>query len=81
MGGDLFVSIDVWFPDRRRRDLDNLTKSTLDAIQHAGVYEDDSQICDLHIRKCGLKAGGEIVVRISSAETKDADHDRAKDGS
>ena len=31
-------------PDRRRRDLDNLYKCLFDALGHAGVYEDDSQI-------------------------------------
>lgn len=31
-------------PDRRRRDLDNLGKCIMDSLQHAQVYEDDSQI-------------------------------------
>lgn len=31
-------------PDKRKRDLDNLLKAPLDALQHAGVYKDDSQI-------------------------------------
>ena len=31
-------------PDKRRRDLDNLGKSLLDSLQHAGLYQDDSQI-------------------------------------
>ena len=45
----LKVSINVFQPDRRKRDLDNLFKATLDALQHAGMYEDDSQIDDLRI--------------------------------
>lgn len=45
------VKILVYTPDRRKRDLDNLLKATLDSLQHAGVYEDDFQIDDLHIRR------------------------------
>ena len=45
----LRVEIEAWRPDKRRRDLDNLLKATLDGLAHAGVYEDDSQIVDLRI--------------------------------
>lgn len=38
------VSIHASPPDRRRRDLDNLGKAALDALQYAGIYADDSQI-------------------------------------
>lgn len=48
------VSITAWMPDARRRDLDNLMKGSLDALAHAGVYDDDSQIVDLRIRKGGI---------------------------
>ena len=47
--GPLRVEIEAWRPDKRRRDLDNLLKATLDGLAHAGVYEDDSQIVDLRI--------------------------------
>lgn len=61
----LAVDIVALMPDRRRRDLDNLLKATLDALQHAGVYEDDSQIDDLRIvRGQGHAPGGELVVQI-----------------
>lgn len=48
------VLIDAWMPDNRRRDLDNVLKATCDAIQHARILEDDSQIVDLHIRRAGI---------------------------
>ena len=35
--------------DKRKRDLDNLCKSSLDALQAAGWYKDDSQIDQLTI--------------------------------
>ena len=47
----LSVSIEAFPPDRRKRDLDNLLKSLLDSLQHAGVYKDDSQIDRLSINR------------------------------
>lgn len=45
----LRLHINVYQPDKRKRDLDNLLKAPLDALQHAGVYADDTQIDDLQI--------------------------------
>jgi Holliday junction resolvase RusA-like endonuclease len=47
--GPIRLEAIVTRPDRRRRDVDNLLKSLLDGLGHAGVYEDDSQIQDLRI--------------------------------
>ena len=55
-------------PDARRRDLDNLPKGLLDAIQHAGVYADDSQIDDLRIVRGPVVPGGQVVVDIWPVE-------------
>lgn len=62
--GRLAVVIDVHPPDRRRRDLDNLHKGLLDSLQHGGLFRDDSQIDDLHIRRCGCVPGGMVRVRL-----------------
>lgn len=43
-GGRIALCMDAFPPDRRRRDLDNIRKPVLDALEHAGVYADDSQI-------------------------------------
>jgi len=49
--GRLAVQVVAYPPDRRRRDLDNLQKALLDALEHAGVYDDDSQIDRLLIER------------------------------
>jgi len=63
------VRVEAWMPDKRKRDLDNLCKALLDAITHAGVWEDDSQIDDLRIYRArdeagNLLIGGMVKVRI-----------------
>jgi crossover junction endodeoxyribonuclease RusA len=63
--GRLAVTVDVHPPDRRRRDLDNLQKGLLDAMQHGGVFHDDSQIDDLHIRRRECVAGGRVRVCVT----------------
>ena len=60
----LALSLDVYPPDRRRRDLDNVQKALLDALAIGGAYRDDSQI-DLLITKRGpVKNGGDVHVRL-----------------
>jgi len=56
--GRLSVHVSLFPPDKRKRDIDNSMKSLLDACEHAGCYENDSQIDELHIiRKEVIKGG------------------------
>jgi crossover junction endodeoxyribonuclease RusA len=64
--GALAVTVDLHPPDRRRRDADNFLKGTLDALEHAGVYENDSQITHLEVDKREPVRDGRTVVRIES---------------
>ena len=65
--GQLKVEIEAFRPDKRRRDLDNLLKATLDGLAHAGVYEDDSQIVDLRIY-WAKNIGGMLKIKIEELE-------------
>ncbi len=64
LSGYLSMELDVYPPDRRRRDLDNLLKATLDALQHARIYDDDNQICDLRIRRRDVVKGGLMKITL-----------------
>ena len=64
MDGPLAVRIEVYPPDNRRRDIDNVMKALLDALQDGGAYHDDSQIVKLNIEKRGCVTGGRTIVRI-----------------
>lgn len=45
------VQISAVAPDRRKRDLDNILKALLDALTYAGVWQDDEQIDEIHMRR------------------------------
>jgi crossover junction endodeoxyribonuclease RusA len=64
LSGNLSVAIDMYPPDRRRRDVDNIQKSLLDALMHGGAYHDDSQISKLTIERREVFPGGKVLVRI-----------------
>ncbi len=64
MGGRIALAMDAFPPDRRRRDLDNIQKPVLDAMQHAGVYLDDSQIDLLVTRRREVTAGGWLGIAL-----------------
>jgi crossover junction endodeoxyribonuclease RusA len=65
LAGPLALAIEVYPPDNRRRDIDNVQKALLDAMQHGGAYGDDSQIVRLAIEKRQPVEGGRTIVRIA----------------
>lgn len=65
MAGSVMLSIQVFPPDRRRRDLDNLLKATGDALEHGGAFHDDSQITRLEVEKDQVFPGGKLLVRVT----------------
>ena len=72
----LKVKVYLYPPDKRKRDIDNNMKSLLDAMEHAGVYENDSQIDELHIvRSEVIKGGGcKVILEAISSETSSNSH-------
>lgn len=62
--GDSAVVVDILLspPDRRRRDIDNIQKPLLDALQHIGVYDDDKQVDDLRTRRNRDENGNLIII-------------------
>lgn len=64
IAGPVAVSVRAHPPDKRRRDLDNILKSLLDALQHALLIEDDSNVAELHIVRQEIIPGGAVMVEI-----------------
>ena len=59
------MEVYLYPPDKRKRDVDNVLKPLLDALEHAGVYENDSQIDKLCITRMEVKPQGLCDVTIS----------------
>ena len=66
IAGPVYMVIQVFPPDARRRDLDNILKPLLDALQHGGAYGDDSQIGHLEIVRYHKRKGGEVWVTLKA---------------
>lgn len=64
------VCINMHPPDNRKRDIDNILKAILDALQYSGIYDDDNQIISLSVKKLHVVENGLLEVRIS-----DCSHD------
>lgn len=64
LDGRLFMHVTAFPPDKRRRDLDNILKAILDAMQHAGAYKDDSQIDVLSITRGQPNRNGYVDIRL-----------------
>ena len=69
-GEPLIAHIVACPPDRRRRDMDNYNKGLLDALTHAGIYPDDSDIDDLRVQRGPICKGGAIVMRLGAGITQ-----------
>lgn len=64
----LAVEIILNFGNRRRNDVDNRLKSLLDALTHANVYDDDSLIDDLHVKRGKTTGDPSIWITLQAME-------------
>lgn len=63
--GRLSVTLIMHAPDHRERDLDDILKAPLDAMQHAGIYLKDSQIDDLHPQRGAVQRPGHLHITLA----------------
>lgn len=59
------VHVVLYPPTRQSRDLDNYQKALFDALTHAGVWEDDSQIKRMLVEWGPVTKGGKAEIVIS----------------
>jgi len=69
--GRVEIELNFYFPDKRRRDLDNYIKSMLDTLVLYGVIEDDSNVHRLVAEKYYDKNNPATVIKIVPFKTKD----------
>ena len=62
--GRLEVHIKLYPPDRRLRDIDNHIKAIFDLLTKANVWEDDSQVDVLHVKRCDIVKKGKVEIEI-----------------
>jgi len=61
--GDVAMNVIFYFPDKRKRDIDNCLKALLDCCTGV-LYHDDSQIIELHVYKCIDAKNPRTVVQV-----------------
>ena len=62
------VEITLFPPDSRSRDIDNYQKALFDALTHAGVWEDDSQVKRMLVEWGSQVKGGRVEISICKYE-------------
>jgi len=66
----LSLTTTLHFKDRRKSDIDNRIKSLLDALVQSGLFDDDSQIDELHVYRGAIYKQGKSLIKISELEIK-----------
>ena len=69
--GDIFLTLFLFPPDERRRDIDNLKKAIYDSLQHAGVYNDDRQIKADCSYMCNPLKNGKVIAILDQFMLRD----------
>lgn len=77
--GFISVQIFLWPDSKRRIDIDNRVKPVLDALENAGVIEDDCLVNKLIVERMPIIRGGKCVVMISKWGTSPEVDQKEKD--
>lgn len=67
----LSVTIELYPPDKRKRDISNTEKLLVDALESAGAFDNDEQIDRLELVRCSRVEGGAVKVRIEAIDGKE----------
>ena len=67
--GKVKLHVDVFPPDNRKRDLDNINKCLLDALQCSGIIKDDYDIDYLSMRRCETIKGGKVIIHLEQIKS------------
>jgi crossover junction endodeoxyribonuclease RusA len=65
---DSVVVINLFPPDRRKRDVHNYLEAIFDALEYAKILADDSLAIDVRVVKCGIRRPGMAAVTIKEIE-------------
>ena len=70
--GAVAVHLEVYYPDNRNRDPDNINKGLFDSLVSSGLIQDDNNkiVQDFCSKNCGIKKGGMVVVKIRGLENE-----------
>ena len=61
------LSVVLFMPDKRKRDLDNYMKPLLDSLTRCAFYEDDSLVNQLFVYRGAPRLSGSVFIRASDA--------------
>ena len=61
------LSVVLFMPDKRKRDLDNYMKPLLDSLTRCAFYEDDSLVNQLFVYRGAPQLCGSVFIRVSDA--------------
>lgn len=76
---EIVTSLQVYPPDKRKRDIDNILKCLFDSLTKAKVWEDDSQIKKLEVEMLEpLPPAGMVVVTIQKYQKMETNISRAR---
>lgn len=66
----LSASITIFPRDKRKQDIENRLKALNDALQDAGLFDDDEQFDRIYICRGSIKKGGGCTITVATIENE-----------